>query len=65
MTAEPLTIDRLERWLEAGATWRVVEISADRAVVDFRTCTGEVVERVGSDETAVIDYLRTAHVDRD
>ena len=61
MTADPLTIDGLERWVFFGATWRVVDISRDRAVVDLCSCMGEPVERRESDDPAVIAYLRTTH----
>jgi hypothetical protein len=60
MATEPVTIDRLERWVLFGAQWRVVDISSGHAVVDFCTCAGELVERLQSDEPAVIDYLRTS-----
>jgi hypothetical protein len=64
VTHELLTVDRLERWVLFGAQWRVVDISNDHVVVDFRTCTGELVERAASDDHAVIGYLRTAHPDQ-
>jgi len=60
MTPDTLTIDRLERWVLFGATWRVVDISRHQAVVDLCTCMGEPVERLRSDDPAVIDYLRLA-----
>ncbi|MDQ6776114.1 MAG: hypothetical protein M3071_07845 [Actinomycetota bacterium] len=61
MATESLTIDRLERWVLFGAQWRVVDISVGHAVVDFCTCAGMLVERLQTDDPAVIDYLRTAH----
>ena len=61
MTTDPLTIDGLEHWVFFGATWRVVDISRDRAVVDLCTCTGEPMERLESDDPGVIAYLRTTH----
>jgi hypothetical protein len=64
METEGLTIDRLERWVLFGAVCRVVEISTDYAVVDLCTCMGELVERVGSDDVAVIGYLRKAQLDQ-
>jgi hypothetical protein len=64
MASEGLTIDRVERWVLFGAVCRVVEISTDYVVVDFCTCMGEFVERVGSDDAAVIDYLREAQLDQ-
>jgi hypothetical protein len=60
---ELLTIDRLERWALFGAQWRVVELAPDHAVVDMCACTGELVERAESDDTAVIAYLRAARDD--
>jgi hypothetical protein len=58
MSIEPLTIPALERWLLFGATWRVVEISAQHATVDLCACTGETVERREAYDPAVIAYLR-------
>jgi hypothetical protein len=55
-----VTIDELERWVLSGAQWRVVDISREHAVVDLCSCTGEAVDRVASDDPAVIGYLRTA-----
>jgi hypothetical protein len=58
MTA--LTIDALERWVLFGAQWRIVELSGESAVLDLCTCTGELVERLESDDPAVVRYLRSA-----
>jgi hypothetical protein len=55
-----LTIDALERWVLFGAQWRIVELSSARAVVVLCTCTGEPVERLESEDRAVIGYVRTA-----
>jgi hypothetical protein len=60
-----LTIDALERWVLFGAQWRIVELSRERAIVDLCTCTGEPVERLESDDAAVIGYVRTAQRDLD
>lgn len=60
-----LTIDALERWVFFGAQWRIVELSRERAVVDLCTCTGELVERLESEDPAAIGYVRTAQRDRD
>jgi hypothetical protein len=61
MSTPALRIDDLERWVLSGAHWRVIAISSQHAVVDMCACTGEPMERVESDDPAVIDYLRTAH----
>ena len=63
MTA--LTIDALERWVLFGAQWRIVDLSGQRAVVDLCTCTGELVERLQSDDPALIRYLRSAQSELD
>jgi hypothetical protein len=55
-----LTIDALERWVLFGAEWRIVDLSGESAVVDLCTCTGELVERLESDDPSVIRYLRSA-----
>ncbi len=60
MSAEALTIDGLERWVLSGAHWRLVDISAERAVVDLCACTGEPMQRLSTSDPAVIGYLRTA-----
>jgi hypothetical protein len=65
MTAEPLTVEHLERWVLSGAHWRVVDISNEQVVIDLCACTGELVERRQSDDSLVIGYLRRAHSDLD
>ncbi len=67
MSRHNLTIDDLERWTTSGAHWRVVDISSERVVVDLCACTGEPMERVESEDPAVIGYSRTApsHLDPD
>ena len=58
-------VGELERWTFFGAQWRVVALSDGQAIVDLCTCTGEPVDRVESDDPALIAYLRVArsHVD--
>jgi hypothetical protein len=65
MSTHTLTIDDLERRVLSGAHWRVADISSEHAVVDMRTCTGERMKRVESDDPAVIGHLRTAHPELD
>lgn len=55
-----LTIDALERWVLFGAQWRIVDLWGESAVVDLCTCTGELVERLESDDPAVVHYVRSA-----
>jgi hypothetical protein len=65
MSTEPLSITALDHWVLFGATWRVVEISAEQATVDMCTCTGEPVERRQTHDPAVIAYLREQNRTRD
>jgi hypothetical protein len=60
-----LTVDALERWVLFGAQWRIVDLSGESAVVDLCTCTGELVERLESDDAALIRFLRSAEPDPD
>jgi hypothetical protein len=60
MTESTLTLADLERWELFGATWRVIELSEDRALLDMCACTGQLVERRVSDDRALIDYVRAA-----
>lgn len=53
-------IELLERWALFGAHWRVLELSDRHAVVELRACTGEPVDRLQSDDPALIGYLRSA-----
>ena len=55
----PLTVEELERWVTFGATWRVVQISDGRAIVDMCQCTGELAEQRASNDPIVLEYLRT------
>ena len=65
MSAQPLRIVDLERWVLAGAHWRVVDISRERVLVELCSCMGEPVERAESDDPDLIAYLRTARCDLD
>lgn len=63
--AETLTVERLEDWVRAGAHWRVLHHGERRAVVELQQCTGAPVERVESDDPAVIAYLEGVECDLD
>lgn len=56
VTADPVA--ELERWRDQGADYRVLELGDDHAVVELCTCYGEPVERLESDDPALIAYLR-------
>ncbi len=65
MTDSTLTVEGLKNWVSAGAHWRVVRHSERRAVVELQQCTGEPIDRMESDDPAVIDYLRGVESDLD
>jgi hypothetical protein len=65
MTEEALTIQGLEDWARAGAHWRVVHHGERRGVVELQQCTGEPIERLESEDPAVIAYLRGVESDLD
>lgn len=66
LMAEPIrpliTVADLERWQDNGATWRALELSDERAVVELCTCYGEPVDTLQSEAPEVIDFVR-AHRD--
>jgi hypothetical protein len=62
---ETLTIATLEDWASAGAHWRVLHHGEHRTVVELQQCTGELVERLESDDPAVIAYLEGVESDLD
>ena len=60
MSETPLTLADLERWELFGASWQVVEVSDERALLDMCSCTGQLVERRESDDPALIAHVRAA-----
>jgi hypothetical protein len=52
------TIEDLERWELHGATWRAVELSDARAVLELCTCYGEPVDLIQSQDPALIQFVR-------
>jgi len=53
---DPIAV--LERWVEHGADYRLVELSTARAVVELRTCHGEPVDRLESADPRFVAYLQ-------
>ena len=56
--AREATIDELVDWERNGAVWRPAEIYPGRAVVDLCSCTGELMDRVESDDPAFVSFVR-------
>jgi hypothetical protein len=51
-------VDRLQRWQDAGATWRVLHRAGGRITVGLFTCDGgEEMERATSDDPAVLAFI--------
>ncbi|MDQ6818357.1 MAG: hypothetical protein M3018_13265 [Actinomycetota bacterium] len=58
-----LTLPELERWVEHGADWRVLEVSEGLAVVELRTCYGDPVDTLQSTDPSLIAYVRSHRED--
>ena len=46
------------RWEDSGATWRALEVSDKRAVVELCTCYGEPVDVLSGDAPELIEFVR-------
>jgi hypothetical protein len=53
-----ITLDELERWVDHGATWRAVEVSEQRALVELCTCHGEPIDYVRGEAPELIEFVR-------
>jgi hypothetical protein len=54
-------LDRLRRWEESGATWRVVVRRPDDVEIALLTCdAGEQVDRVAATDRDLLDYVDRA-----
>ncbi len=53
-------VDVLQRWTGSGATYRILHLSDEAAIVLLCTCTGEPVERLESRDPRFLGYLREA-----
>lgn len=53
-----VTIEDLERWELHGATWRTLELSEERAVVELCTCYGEPMDQLQSEAPELIEFVR-------
>lgn len=51
-------VEKLERWEDFGAAWRVLHLTDRHAIVELRTCHGEPVDRLESGDPALIAFLR-------
>jgi hypothetical protein len=56
--ARRATIAELEDWERNGAVWRPVTVSPERAVIDLFSCSGELMERVESNDPELVEFVR-------
>ncbi len=54
----PVTVVDLERWVAHGASWRALELSDERAIVELCTCHGEPVDTLQSSAPELIEFVR-------
>lgn len=47
----------LERWLDHGAGYRILELVPDHAVLELLTCHGEPVDRLESRDPELIEFV--------
>jgi hypothetical protein len=52
------TVAELEDWERNGAVWRPAGIYADRATVDLCSCSGELMDRVESNDPEFVALVR-------
>ncbi len=53
-----LSVADLERWEDNGASWRALEVSDERAVVELCTCYGEPVDVLAGEAPELVAYVR-------
>ena len=53
-----LTISELEDWELHGATWRPLEVTDVRAVVELCSCSGEPMDVVEGEGPELIEFVR-------
>lgn len=58
-------VEVLRRWEDHGALWRVEALTGDRAVVVMCTCHGEPVDRLESEDPALLRFLREREASTD
>ncbi len=58
MTIRHGTVAELQDWERSGAVWRPAEIRSGSAVVDLCSCSGELMDRVESDDPEFVAFVR-------
>ena len=53
----------LERWLDYGAQYRILELSGERAVLELLTCHSQPVSRLESSDERLLRFLRRREAD--
>jgi hypothetical protein len=50
-------VETLGRWEASGAVWRLSSRSADEAVVDLLSCSGELMGQLRSSDPVLLEYV--------
>ena len=58
-----LTIDYLKSWEQHGATWRALQLTDNRAVVELCSCYGEAVDVIEGEGEELVSFIRTHESD--
>lgn len=53
-----LSLADLKRWEDNGASWRALELSEQRAVVELCTCYGEPVDVLSGEAPDLLAYIQ-------
>ena len=48
----------IERWTDSGAGYEVLVLTDERAILQLKTCHGEPVERLESEDPRLVAWLR-------
>jgi len=57
--ARSATIRELEDWELGGASWRTLQLTDERVVIELCTCHGERVDVVESEDPEVVQFVRS------
>ncbi len=51
-------LDRVRQWELSGGSVQVLALTSDQVAVQLCTCTAEPMQRLVSDDPALLDYVR-------
>jgi hypothetical protein len=53
-----ISVADLQRWEDHGASWRVLSVADDGAVIELCTCYGEAVDVVRGEGSELVRFVR-------